>query len=36
MNTIAAKTADAARLPIMLTELRLPTMKRLWPQLAEQ
>jgi DNA replication protein DnaC len=36
MNTVSAKTADAARLPIMLTELRLPTMKRLWPQLAEQ
>jgi DNA replication protein DnaC len=36
MNTVAAKTADAARLPIMLTELRLPTMKRLWPQLTEQ
>ena len=36
MNTVAAKTADAARLPIMLTELRLPTMKRLWVQIAEQ
>jgi len=32
--TIAA--AEAARLPIMLTELRLPTMKRLWADLAEQ
>jgi DNA replication protein DnaC len=31
-----AKTADAARLPLMLTELRLPTMKRLWADLAEQ
>jgi len=31
-----AKTADAARLPLMLTELRLPTMKRLWSDLAEQ
>ena len=36
MNSAAAKTADAARLPIMLTELRLPTMKRLWSELAEQ
>jgi DNA replication protein DnaC len=32
----AAKTADAARLALMLTELRLPTMKRLWTDLAEQ
>jgi len=32
--TIAA--AEAARLPIMLTDLRLPTMKRLWADLAEQ
>jgi DNA replication protein DnaC len=32
----AAKTADAARLPLMLTELRLPTIKRLWVELAEQ
>lgn len=36
MSSAAAKTADAARLPIMLTELRLPTMKRLWSELAEQ
>ena len=36
MNTAAAKTAEAARLPIMLTELRMPTMKRLWAQVAEQ
>ena len=28
--------ADAARLPLMLGELRLPTMKRLWADLAEQ
>lgn len=33
-STIAA--ADAARLPIMLTELRLPTIKRTWEVLAEQ
>jgi len=26
---------DAARLPILLTELRLPTFARLWPSLAE-
>jgi DNA replication protein DnaC len=32
----AVNTADAARLPLMLTELRLPTMKRLWADLAEQ
>lgn len=31
-----AKTAEAARLPLMLTELRLPTIKRLWADLAEQ
>jgi len=29
-------SAEAARLPLMLTELRLPTMKRLWEALAEQ
>ena len=34
MNTLA--TAEAARLPIMLTELRLPTIKRLWANLAGQ
>ncbi len=34
MKTLAA--AEAARLPIMLTELRLPTIKRLWANLAEQ
>ncbi len=28
--------ADAARLPLMLTELRLPAAKRLWADLAEQ
>ncbi len=31
-----ATTADAARVPIMLAELRLPTIKRLWSDLAEQ
>jgi DNA replication protein DnaC len=37
MNSVAAITsADAARLPIMLSELRLPTIKRLWLDLAEQ
>jgi DNA replication protein DnaC len=30
------KTADAAAVPLMLTELRLPTIKRLWADLAEQ
>jgi DNA replication protein DnaC len=28
--------ADAARVPLMLAELRLPTIKRLWTELAEQ
>ena len=37
MSTAATRTAaDAARLPLMLGELRLPTMKRLWADLAEQ
>jgi len=36
MNAPAAVSPDAARLPIMLTELRVPTIKRLWPQIAEQ
>ena len=37
MNTVVAPTrADTARLPIMLAELRLPTIRRLWPELAEQ
>lgn len=31
-----ANTAEAAGVPLMLTELRLPTIKRLWAQLAEQ
>jgi DNA replication protein DnaC len=34
ITTIAA--SEAARLPIMCTELRLPTIKRLWPDIAEQ
>ena len=33
---ITGNTADAAGVPIMLTELRLPTIKRLWADLAEQ
>ena len=37
MNEAATRAAaDAARLPLMLAELRLPTIKRLWPELAEQ
>ena len=36
MSSAADYTADAARLPLMLTELRLPTIKRLWADLAEQ
>ncbi len=36
MNASKTASTESARLPLMLTELRLPTMKRLWPQLAEQ
>jgi len=37
MNTASTITAaDAASVPIMLAELRLPTIKRLWSELAEQ
>ena len=37
MNAAATPSAaDAARLPLMLAELRLPTIKRLWSALAEQ
>ena len=32
----ARASADAARLPLMLTDLRLPTIKRLWTDLAAQ
>lgn len=35
-NASTRNAADAARLPLMLAELRLPTMKRLWAELAEQ
>jgi hypothetical protein len=38
--TVAVNTVDAnnsgAAVPIMLTELRLPTIKRLWADLAAQ
>ena len=36
MNTTASISAHAARLPMMLTELRLPSIKRLWSSLAAQ
>jgi DNA replication protein DnaC len=38
MNTMppTLKLADAARVPLMLGELRLPTIKRLWADRAEQ
>ena len=36
MSATKATAADAARLPIMLAELRLPTIRRLWKDLAEQ
>ena len=32
----AASIADAARLPILLTELRLPTLKRMWESIGAQ
>jgi DNA replication protein DnaC len=32
---VTTVNVDTARLPIMLTELRLPTVGRLWPQLTE-
>jgi len=35
-SAATGNTADAAGVPIMLTELRLPTMKRLWADLAEK
>ena len=35
MSAVRA-SADAARLPLMLTDLRLPTIKRLWGDLAVQ
>jgi hypothetical protein len=36
MSAATSNMADAAGVPIMLTELRLPTMKRLWSDLAAQ
>lgn len=36
MMTTTLTAADAARVPLMLSELRLPTIKRLWADLAEQ
>ncbi len=36
MSAATSVTADAARLPIMLTELRLPSIKRLWASVAAQ
>ncbi|HZH06035.1 MAG TPA: ATP-binding protein, partial [Lautropia sp.] len=34
--TAVRTAADSARLPIMLADLRLPTIRRLWPEVAEQ
>lgn len=31
----SAITAATARLPLMLTQLRLPTIARLWPAIAQ-
>jgi len=36
MSATTTLSADAARLPIMLTELRLPSVKRLWESIAAQ
>jgi DNA replication protein DnaC len=36
MSAATTMTAESARLPIMLTELRLPTIKRLWEAIAAQ
>lgn len=36
MSSATAMSAETARLPIMLTELRLPTVKRLWEAIAAQ
>jgi len=36
MSATASISTHAARLPMMLTELRLPSIKRLWPSLAAQ
>jgi DNA replication protein DnaC len=36
MSAATTRSADAARLPIMLTELRLPSVKRLWESIAAQ
>jgi DNA replication protein DnaC len=36
MSATTTLSADAARLPIMLTELRLPTIKRIWESIAAQ
>lgn len=34
--TAVRTAADSARLPIMLADLRLPTIRRLWPEVGEQ
>jgi DNA replication protein DnaC len=36
MSAATTRSADAVRLPIMLTELRLPSVKRLWESIAAQ
>lgn len=36
MSAVGAVSAEAARLPMMLTELRLPTVKRVWAAMAAQ
>lgn len=36
MSAATTMTAEAARLPVMLTDLRLPTVKRIWQGVAEQ
>ena len=34
--TRSSPTIDAARIELMLTELRLPAMKAMWPEIAAQ
>jgi len=36
MNSSPALSVEAARLPLMLTELRLPSVKRMWESIAER
>jgi hypothetical protein len=35
IDLVAGATIDTAQLPAMLTQLRLPTIARLWPAITE-